>query len=1181
MAYLPPWAGGTPRWSHSPATVFTATAIAAEGDWLISGTTNGRVQYYRQVSASPIWIHTLGGFDYVRAVAINANGSFAVAGTHHGWVLAFGNGSAPLWTYNVAGAVKGLALVDGGVAVGAGSAVQLLEFNGTLRWEYPTAGNVTALAAAGTVVAGDDAGQVYRLSPAGTLLWSNATGSAVTAVAAQGERLAAANGAGQLLLRSDAETEVWSDITGVVSVALDGAGDYLVAGGDRVTLFRAGDDAPLWAAPVEGGASAVALAADGNYLAAGTNAGHVLFFARESSAPLWNYTARSNIMAVAISPDAHLVVSSSWKLQLFRTWDDAYLADGACSEGEWRGNFTPPATAEAGLYLFRVRANGSAWLYDGAVEVLNRPPNATIVSISHEVITEGYRLTVTGGGSDPDSTLAGYRWRSDRDGVFCEAPFCDDVRLSVGNHSLYFAVRDSDGMWSAEVNATLTVKPPPVELRGVAAVDLARPRGFAVRGNLVAVASYLDGLRLLDLGNPADPQVVGELALPGYAYGVALAGDHAYVAAASGGLRVVNVSQPTAPVEVANLSSLYPYGVAVADGYAYVANGSGGLVVVDVHDPTAPAQVGNVSLPGNAWRVALAGNHAYVANFQGFCIVNISAPAAPELAGCYDTPGNAYEVAVADGYAYLADRDGLRTFVVRDPANATAVGFLATPDNALGVIVTRGLVLVGCNDAGVVAMGLGDPATPLLIDEHDTPGYASVLALVGRHLVVADDDAVQVVLVNRLPTATIAPGPDVVDEGTAAVRDGAGSDDDGELVAYRWRSDRDGEVGHAATLAAELSLGVHTLYFAVQDNDGGWSSEARATVRVNALPAARIDAAPEWALADEPTLLAGSGSDAEGALAGYRWHSDRDGELGGSANLTTSLSPGLHRLGFSVQDGDGAWSPEATWQLEVTLPPVATIAAIVPMPVERGASVALRGDPAWRFTSYYWHSDRDGELSTAPSFTTTSLSLGEHLISYRVRDSHGVWSANDTATLRVFARPVADAGLVMDGTVGQAVSFTGLGSDDDGTILLYEWNFDGDGVYDWNGTSGAATHIYRRAGVHYAVLRVTDDDGYSDTDTIAITIEAQERTTELPGGRLLALVALSLLLALAFALGALLLRDVPAAGVGREAEPEATAGPEPAEAEAEGEVGPETRAEADTEPATGPAPEDENPSSDE
>ena len=209
------------------------------------------------------------------------------------------------------------------------------------------------------------------------------------------------------------------------------------------------------------------------------------------------------------------------------------------------------------------------------------------------------------------------------------------------------------------------------------------------------------------------------------------------------------------------------------------------------------------------------------------------------------------------------------------------------------------------------------------------------------------------------------------------------------------------------------------------------------------------------------------------------------------------------------------------------------------------------------------------------------LSLGEHLISYRVRDSHGVWRANDTATLRVFARPVADAGLVMDGTIGQVVSFTGLGSDDDGTILLYEWNFDGDGVYDWNGTSGAATHIYRRAGVHYAVLRVTDDDGYSDTDTIAITIEAQERTTELPGGRLLALVALSLLLAFAFALGALLLRDVPAAGAGREAEPEATAGPEPAEAEAEGEVGPETRAEADTEPATGPAPEDEKPSSDE
>jgi len=57
------------------------------------------------------------------------------------------------------------------------------------------------------------------------------------------------------------------------------------------------------------------------------------------------------------------------------------------------------------------------------------------------------------------------------------------------------------------------------------------------------------------------------------------------------------------------------YGVAVAGNYAYVAAGEfGGLQVIDVTDPANPQLVGSVATPAVAWDVAVAGSYAYVAD---------------------------------------------------------------------------------------------------------------------------------------------------------------------------------------------------------------------------------------------------------------------------------------------------------------------------------------------------------------------------------------------------------------------------------------------------------------------------------------------------------------------------------------------------------------------------------------
>ena len=87
----------------------------------------------------------------------------------------------------------------------------------------------------------------------------------------------------------------------------------------------------------------------------------------------------------------------------------------------------------------------------------------------------------------------------------------------------------------------------------------------------------------------------------------------------------------------------YAYGVAVAGNYAYVADDDSGLRVISIADPAHPSEVGYCGTPGLAWGVAVAGNYAYVADEDaGLRVISIADPAHPSEVGYCDTPGYAY-----------------------------------------------------------------------------------------------------------------------------------------------------------------------------------------------------------------------------------------------------------------------------------------------------------------------------------------------------------------------------------------------------------------------------------------------------------------------------------------------------------------------------------------------------------
>lgn len=87
--------------------------------------------------------------------------------------------------------------------------------------------------------------------------------------------------------------------------------------------------------------------------------------------------------------------------------------------------------------------------------------------------------------------------------------------------------------------------------------------------------------------------------------------------------------------------------------------------------------------------------------------------------------------------------------------------------------------------------------------------------------------------------------------------------------------------------------------------------------------------------------------------------------------------------------------------------------------------------------------------------------------------------------------PAANAGADITAKVDESITLSGAGTDSDGSIAKYEWDFRSDGIYDWSSSvAGTTTTMYGATGVYTATLRITDNKGATATDTVKITIIA-------------------------------------------------------------------------------------------
>lgn len=96
-----------------------------------------------------------------------------------------------------------------------------------------------------------------------------------------------------------------------------------------------------------------------------------------------------------------------------------------------------------------------SWLLN--VTNVNLVPTANISSISPNPANKSEEITLIGYGNDTDGTIVAYQWRTN-DTIIGTNPTIKISNLSVGKHTIYFKVQDSDGNWSDEVSTTVKIR---------------------------------------------------------------------------------------------------------------------------------------------------------------------------------------------------------------------------------------------------------------------------------------------------------------------------------------------------------------------------------------------------------------------------------------------------------------------------------------------------------------------------------------------------------------------------------------------------------------------------------------------------------------------------------------------------------------------------------------------------
>ncbi len=241
------------------------------------------------------------------------------------------------------------------------------------------------------------------------------------------------------------------------------------------------------------------------------------------------------------------------------------------------------------------------------------------------------------------------------------------------------------------------------------------------------------------------------------------------------------------------------------------------------------------------------------------------------------------------------------------------------------------------------------------------------------------------------------------------------------------------------------------------------------------------------------------------AIETYEWDFDGDGvfdvsETVGVNQTYTFNEPGNHIVLLRITDSNGEQiTGTVTVIVNNALPVVSATASPPNGPSPLIVSFNASAQDNEGIASYAWDFEGDGVIDVTETISTTA----EHTYSaqgvfqpvLQVTDTLGAQTNYAFPDIEVRVQPegyptVSVSASPENGTAPLNVNLNASASAVDiKTIEKYEWDFDGDGIYDESSvTTGSISHIYTAPGTFFTRVRVTDSDNLVSEAVIKIVV---------------------------------------------------------------------------------------------
>ncbi len=277
-----------------------------------------------------------------------------------------------------------------------------------------------------------------------------------------------------------------------------------------------------------------------------------------------------------------------------------------------------------------------------------------------------------------------------------------------------------------------------------------------VEDNLAFVADVTEGVKIIDISDPSNPELIGQYQDGGFPFDLFIEGNLVYFADHGGGLKILDITDPSNPTLIGQYTDGdWSRDIEVIGDLAYVADWEDGVEILNISDPTQPVKLSEIG--AEVFSLYVFADLVFAAG-EILKIYDVSDPLNPVEAGSYNIGNATNDVYVSGNIAYVAAyQKGLVVLGVHDLSNITVLGqYTEEGIGSDGICLKGDIALVTDYTNGLLVLNISDIANITKIGHFYDGGEAHRVQVINNIAYIADGtDGFEIIkLWEMQPTST-------------------------------------------------------------------------------------------------------------------------------------------------------------------------------------------------------------------------------------------------------------------------------------------------------------------------------------------------------------------------------------------------------------------------------------------